>query len=482
MANSLLSKDQISNIDPGWSHPVLPGHAVQGSLLLTRSDFVNPPQSSDMFIWKPMEDLVGIHDIRFKYYESDNTYHIYKTYGHLNNNDEWIEDVYDIGHFAGLTQEAAENLEKMKYLKYTFTFQDNVYKIEGLLKDGTSEKILEIQIPTLKEFQDEVEARKSGDEGLTETLNTEIETRTQLTTNLRNDLTTESQTRLDKDNELSTKLTQEIADRTSEDANIKADITQKVEYAIQYALNVVSQLNQEVEERKANDKVIQDNLTTEITNRTNQDNAINQTMQNNYNTLDAKINSVAGSAITTKVVDVLPETKTNNTMYYVKTAEGVYEMYLYSNDTLYDMGTTQIDLTPYQTKAQAQIEHDELEAKITTAGGDITTITDNVNNLTTQTTQLTTAVNKNTADIATNKANIETNKTNIATNTTNIANNTASINTLKTTVASYKPIAGDQINISTTSTGSTIALKGTSETWTFTLQDGSTVDRTVRYF
>ena len=407
MANSLLSKDQISNIDPGWSHPVLPGHAVQGSLLLTRSDFVNPPQSSDMFIWKPMEDIVGIHDIRFKYYESDNTYHFYKTYGHLNNNDEWIEDVYDIGHFNALTDEAAENLKNMKYLKYTFTYANNVYKIEGLLKDGTTETILEIEIPSLSEFQNEVEDRKKADEALQNSINTEIQNRKDGDTTITNNLNTEVQNRKD------------------------ADTT------------ITNNLNAEITDRKNADTILQSNINNEAQDRKNAD----TTLQNNIDKKQDKL--TAGENITISADNVI-SSKGGGEIYTAGENIVIFDNVISARDTTY------------------------------TAGENITISSDNV--ISSKDTALAEQVNTNTTDIATNRTRIDTCKDDIETNTTNIATNTASINTLKTDVASNKVIAGDQISVSTTSTGSTIAMKGTSEQWTFTLEDGSTVTKTVRCF
>lgn len=60
--------------------------------------------------------------------------------------------------------------------------------------------------------------------------------------------------------------------------------------------------------------------------------------------IQSMFNTLSGVA-TISVVDVLPSTLTNNTMYYVKIGESNYAIKMYANNTLYDMGTTQMDFT-----------------------------------------------------------------------------------------------------------------------------------------
>ena len=468
--NGKLKATDTAKLEPTWTHPTIPGQAVQGSILFTTTDFVEPPQSSNVMKWMPMEDIIGIGDIKLEFNEVTSKFTLSKTRQHLDSEGQYEYDWEVVGEWVSFSEEFIEALQKMEHLNYTFSFQANNLVITGIKKDGTVDTLLNINIPTQEEFDIEKEERQDADSKLTD------------------DLSAETNNRIVGDDTLTENLNNEIAKRESEDSNIKADMQQKVEYAIQYALNVVSQLNQEIGERKASDTVLQNNITAETVARTNSITNINQTMQSNYNALNSKIDAISGSAVHTEVVTEKPTNPTNNTMYYVG-SEGNYEVWLYSNNQWYDMGSTKIDLAPYQTKAQAKIEHDELESKITTSSGDITTLNTNVSTLQTKTNSMSEDINTNKTNIDTNSANIATNKNNIATNTTNIATNkaniatnTSSINTLKTTVTKQKPLAGDQISVSEGTSGTTIALKGTSETWTFTLSDGSTVERTVRYF
>ena len=158
MSNSILSKDQISDIKPGWSHPVLPGHAVQGSVLMSRTDFVNPPQSSENFIWMLMEDVFGVHDVKLKYNEPDSTYHIIKTYGHLNNDGTWVEDEYDIGSWVSLDAEVVNILKRLVFVEYRFTQPTTTsMQVTGITREGQEVLLINVNFAS-KEYVDELVA------------------------------------------------------------------------------------------------------------------------------------------------------------------------------------------------------------------------------------------------------------------------------------------------------------------------------------
>ena len=286
MNNKILEADQISTVTPSWQHPVLPGHAVQGSILYTISDFVNPPQSQEMFKWIPMEQLVGVHDVRFKYYEQDNTYHIYKTYGHLNNDGSWTEESYDIGHFNALTDEVKKSLMALTYVDYKYTFTDNTLTITGKnIETGTYDTLLTVKIPSMEAFDAAVNdlntkvtveqtARITGDNNLQTSINQLSATVTDNYTELTNKLADETNNRVAADKTLTDNLNTEVTNRTN-------DITA-----------VKSLINTERLTRTDDITKLQNVVNTEIAARTNAD----TTLQNNINAKQDKL--TAGTNIT----------------------------------------------------------------------------------------------------------------------------------------------------------------------------------------
>ena len=243
--NGNLKATDISQIEPNWNHPVLPGQAVQGSLLFTTTDFVEPPQSSNMFKWIPMEDIVGLGNIKLTLDTDKQVYTLWKTRQHLNSNGEYEYDWVTVGEWNVLSQEVIDFIENAAYLEYKFSYENNNLKVIGVRKDQTTEDtLLDIMIPSQQDFNDKVSE-----------LNNSI-------TDVTNKLTTEITDRTNADNTLTTNLNNEIEARSKEDHNL----LEKVEL--------------EALERRADDENLQTNINTEITNRTNAD----TTLQTNITT------------------------------------------------------------------------------------------------------------------------------------------------------------------------------------------------------
>ena len=459
--NGILKATDTTQLEPNWTHPTIPGQAVQGSLLFTTTDFVEPPQSSNVMKWIPMEDIVGLGNVKSEYDEKTDTITLYKTRQHLNSDGEYEYDWVAWATIQNLPEETVEMLNNMEYLRYYFEITDKSIKFTGKKKDGTIDDLGTFQVYSISEIDDKVKT-------INETIQKEVNDRTNADTALKTDYTN--------------LINAETNARTAADTTIKTEIDQKTQYAIQYALNVVNNLNKEIEERKSNDTDIRQSITDETTERTNQDFQLNQTITANYSELKAKIEAISGSAIKTKVVDEKPTTPENNTMYYVKTGDNTYELWLYSDNTWYDMGSTQVDFSNYYTKSEVDTKETNLQSKITSNENSIKLIK---SGMTIQSGRITTLENQYidlATQVDTNKENIETNANNIATINTNLANMTTTIQALQTAATKQKVIAGAGITTTETDTGTTVALSGSDETWTFTLSDGSTVNRKVRIF
>ncbi len=142
MAESVLPNP--STLPPTWNHPVLPGNAVQGMVILTKSDFKEPPQSTEDFMYVLMENAFGVHDIRLKYDDAENKYTIQKSKGHMNNDGTWIEEWETAGTIVGLSEEAEEALRDFTYVRYEFTATSTHLEVKGLRRDGTYDTLCSI--------------------------------------------------------------------------------------------------------------------------------------------------------------------------------------------------------------------------------------------------------------------------------------------------------------------------------------------------
>lgn len=137
-----------STLPPTWNHPVLPGNAVQGMILLTKGDFVEPPQSTEDFMWILMENVLGVHDIRLRYNDAENKYTVQKSKGHMNNDGTWIEEWETVGTIVGISEEAEEALENFTYVRYEFESTTTSLLVKGLRRDGAYDVLCNITFAT----------------------------------------------------------------------------------------------------------------------------------------------------------------------------------------------------------------------------------------------------------------------------------------------------------------------------------------------
>lgn len=92
----------MSNNVPAWQFNTIPGNAVQGSILLTRRDIGNPPFNQSDFTWYPMEDVVGVANIKLEYDQSSKYFKLYKAIGHVNNKKKWTYEWEFIGEWKDI--------------------------------------------------------------------------------------------------------------------------------------------------------------------------------------------------------------------------------------------------------------------------------------------------------------------------------------------------------------------------------------------
>ena len=449
--NNLLKRDQISTVSPEWQHPVLPGHAQQGSLLLTTTDFVNPPQSQENFIWLPLEDLVGVHDNKTTYDQDTQTTTLYKSKAHLNADGTWTEEWYSYATIQGLPAATVELLNNLKYIEYQYTITDSSITFHGIDKNGGYTDLGTFQVYSIADIDEKISDINSA-------ANAERLARIEDVTNL------------------TTALNNEVAARTAADTNIQTDINAKVEYAVNYAKQMETVITTETAARVAGDTANQTAIQQEVTDRANADGTLQTQITNNYTTLNSKIDSIASGVTKTEVVDILPENPTNNTLYYVKNAvSGGYDMMLWTNETWYNMGSTTIDLSGYATVTYVDEQDTAINGKVNANTANISTNATNIATLTNGLAATNILVNQNTTNIATNTTNLTNLTTNVSSLTEEVHQNAADIKT-------NKPVAGDCLTSSVTTDGTTLALDGTTENWTFTLSSGTTVTKNVRVF
>ncbi len=136
-----------------WQYNTIPGNANQGAILTTRNNITNPPFNQSDFIWKAMEDVIGVANIKLEYDEVLNKYTLYKAKGHLNNNNEWSYNWYVVGTWDALTDIVAESLKNLKYVEYIYdTSIENTLNIKGKLKNGVIEEIVNIHFADSQEI------------------------------------------------------------------------------------------------------------------------------------------------------------------------------------------------------------------------------------------------------------------------------------------------------------------------------------------
>lgn len=200
MNNNIFEGDNVSKLPPGWSHPVLPPNAMQGSLLFVINNFVEPPQSSGNFRWVLMEDLIGVANMKLEYNEEKSIYTLSKAKGHLNNDGNWVYEYEPVGEWVSITEAVKEALESLVYFEYRFdTSTPNILRVYGKKKDGTEDQICYISFATKQEFDLAIQNLQQQIDNIVEDIAV-----------LRSDLQSEINRATNKENELNTKIENEI--------------------------------------------------------------------------------------------------------------------------------------------------------------------------------------------------------------------------------------------------------------------------------
>lgn len=140
-----------------WQYNTIPGNANQGAILMTRNDITQPPFNQTDFIWKAMEDIIGVANVKFEYDEINNKYHIFKATGHRDNNGNWTYNWEEFGSWDALPEEVVETLRMLKYVEYIFdTSIPNTLKVSGKKKDGTIELLTNISFASTQYVDEKV--------------------------------------------------------------------------------------------------------------------------------------------------------------------------------------------------------------------------------------------------------------------------------------------------------------------------------------
>ena len=131
-----------------WQFNCIPGNANQGAILLTRDDIQRPPFAQDDFIWKAMEDVIGVANCKLEYDEEHNLYKIYKAKGHQDNNGNWSYTWEQFGSWEALTEEVAQALRDLIYVSYDFVEATEggltTLKMYGIRKNGNRDLLTTI--------------------------------------------------------------------------------------------------------------------------------------------------------------------------------------------------------------------------------------------------------------------------------------------------------------------------------------------------
>lgn len=198
-----ITSDIINQSIPEWQHPVLPGQAVQGSILFTTTDFTNPPQSQSNFIWMAMEDIIGVANVRVDYDDKENLFTLYKAKGHLDNNGEWHYEWEAVISWNGITEEVEQALEALVYIEYRFdTTTANRLVVYGRKKDGSEDIICNISYTTKEEFNTAITTLNNRCSTIETNLNNEINRATNRENTIETNLDNEIQRATNRESEL----------------------------------------------------------------------------------------------------------------------------------------------------------------------------------------------------------------------------------------------------------------------------------------
>lgn len=149
-----------------WQFNTIPGLANQGAILMTKNDITEPPFQQSDFIWKAMEDVIGVANVKFEYDEVNNKYHIYKAKGHQNNQGQWSYSWEEYGTWDALPEEVVETLRAMTYIQYRFVTQNvlgnTVLTIYGVRKTGVEDVIAIITFTSKTYVDNTIEALRQN--------------------------------------------------------------------------------------------------------------------------------------------------------------------------------------------------------------------------------------------------------------------------------------------------------------------------------
>ncbi|MCI7725410.1 MAG: hypothetical protein MSJ41_08575 [Erysipelotrichaceae bacterium] len=144
---------------------------------------------------------------------------------------------------------------------------------------------------TREQFNNEVQARKDGDETLTTKLNKEIQDRTNADTTLQNNINAEKTARENADATLTSNLNKEIQDRTNADTTLTSNLNKEIQDRTNADTTLQGNIDDEVSARTTAIENINTAITTERNARISADNEINQKLTQKTTELTNKIDN-----------------------------------------------------------------------------------------------------------------------------------------------------------------------------------------------
>ena len=272
--------------------------------------------------------------------------------------------VKDDGSGGGVDENKVKEIINSYIEQTTGTATDKI-----MSQDAVTKAIQDTDVGTLKTRMDTAENNIITN---TNNINTNItdiaNNKNQITINTTN-ITTNAQsirdeatTRKNTDDSLQVQINNEATTREEKDNELlgKININKGNIEIVNNSLTVLQdKVNTHISEYEENVRMIQTQITNESNTRATKDSE-----------LEAKIAALQAD-IKVEVVDSEPSTPVNNTMYFIKTTTG-YSRKLYNNDTWYDMGDTEVDLSNYYKKSETYSQ-EQLDDKITFINGKIAT-------------------------------------------------------------------------------------------------------------
>lgn len=144
---------------------------------------------------------------------------------------------------------------------------------------------------TREQFNNEVQARKDGDETLTTKLNKEIQDRTNADTTLQDNINAEKTARENSDNTLTTNLNNEIKARTDGDNTLTTNLSKEIQDRENADTTLQNNIDDEVSARTTGIENVNSAITTERNARISADNATNQKLTQETTALTSKIDN-----------------------------------------------------------------------------------------------------------------------------------------------------------------------------------------------